>query len=130
MVNIIYTYMRGTLVGVWPGKSVIKKGIGSRKTGQIYLGKVIDRDKGIFWTRERGYYIFNPTDQSFAEVATENMPSAFAEPNKRKRRSPVIVGFGDAYFLHQLINGMGYDRILDSIEYQNRDSNHYKQVYR
>ena len=50
------------------------------------------------------------------------MPSAFVEPDKRKRGTPVIVDFGDAYFLHQLINGMGYDRILDTIEYQNRDS--------
>ncbi len=65
MVNIVYAYMRGTLVGIWPGKSVRKKGIGSRKTGQIYLGKVIDRDKGIFWTRKRGYYTFSPTRSVF-----------------------------------------------------------------
>ena len=50
------------------------------------------------------------------------MPSAFAEPDKRKRGAPIIVDFGDAYFLHHLINGMGYDQVLDSIEYQNKDS--------
>ena len=122
MVNIVYTRMRGSLVGIWPGKSIRKKGIGSRKIGQIYLGKVIDIEKGIFWTRERGYYTFNPIDQSFGEVAQNDVPMAFEEPNKRKRCAPVIVDFGDAYFLHQLINGMGYDRVLDTIEYQNRDS--------
>ncbi|MBQ7609056.1 MAG: hypothetical protein IJU76_13990 [Desulfovibrionaceae bacterium] len=122
MANIVYTYMRGTLVGIWPGKSVRKKGIGSRKTGQIYLGKVFDRDKGIFWTSERGYYTFNPTDQSFGEVAQEDVPPAFVEPNKRKGDAPVEVDFGDGYFLHHLINGTGYDRVLDTIECQNRDS--------
>ena len=122
MINIVYTIMRGSLVGIWPGKSVRKKGIGSRKEGQIYLGKVVDREKRIFWTKERGYYSFNPTDQSFSEVPQEDVPPAFVEPNKRKRPANVIVDFGDSYFLDQLIKGMGYDQVLDTIEYQNRDS--------
>ncbi|MBR4741702.1 MAG: hypothetical protein IK079_02225, partial [Desulfovibrio sp.] len=78
MIQIQYTYHHGTLIGVWPGISFRDGGKNPPKKGRIYLGKVIDRDKGIFWTRERGYYIFNPTDQSFAEVAPENMTSAIA----------------------------------------------------
>ena len=122
MIQIQYMYHHGTLIGVWPGTSFRSDGKNPRKKGRIYLGKVIDRDKGIFWTRERGYYTFNPTDQSFGDVTPEDVPSAFVEPDKRKRGAPIIVDFGDAYFLHHLINGMGYDQVLDSIEYQNKDS--------
>ena len=48
----------GTLVGTWPGKSV-RVGSKISKPDQIYLGKVIDKEKNIFWTRERGYFTFD-----------------------------------------------------------------------
>ena len=54
---IQYMYHHGTLTGIWPGRSFRIEGQNPRKKGHIYLGKVIDRDKGIFWTRERGYYL-------------------------------------------------------------------------
>ena len=54
MPNIIYTYDQGSLVGRWPGKCVRKQGIGPRREGQIYLGKVIDKAKHIFWKADQG----------------------------------------------------------------------------
>ena len=121
MTNIIYTYHHGSYIGIWPGKSIRKDGQ-PRKIGQIYLGKVIDKEKNIFWTRDRGFYTFNPDDQSIGEVASSDVPPVFTAIDKRKGRPPVIVDFGDSYFLHELIYGIGYNTVLDAIKYQNRDS--------
>ena len=122
MAKILFVQHHGSLVGIWPGRSVRKEGLGPRKEGQLYLGKVIDQDKRIFWTRKRGYYTFNPEDQTFGEVVQQDVPPVFVEPNNRKRKAPIIVDFGDSNFLNSLIYGIGYNEVLDAITYQNRDS--------
>ena len=122
MANIFYTTHHGSQVGIWPGKSVRKEGVGPRKVGQIYLGKVIDREKNVFWTRERGFYAFNPIDQTFGEAPESSIPPAFEEPSRRCRKAPVIVDFGDSYFINTLIYGIKYNKVIDAISFQNRDS--------
>jgi len=60
MPNISYrNNSSGTLVAVWPGFT-IQTDQGPRKQGQKYLGKVIDKDRLIFWKRDEGYFHFNP----------------------------------------------------------------------
>ena len=122
MTNISYLYIHGTLVGIWPGKSVYVSGRNRRKEGQIYLGKVINADKNLFWSRKRGYFIFDPASQTFLEPDPELIPVASLEPDKRRGREHCIVDFGDAFFLHQLIHGIGYNKVIDAIEFQNKDS--------
>ena len=121
MPNISYIHNGGILYAKWPGKSVRQDGK-VRKIGQIYLGKVQDRDKNIFWTRERGFYTFDPETQKFGEPDAALIPPASEEVDKRKRQAPVIVDFGDACFLDQLVRGLGYDVVIDAIPYQNRDT--------
>ena len=111
----------GTLVGTWPGKSV-RVGNKISKPDQIYLGKVIDKEKNIFWTRERGYFTFDPSTQTYGEPAKEDMPDADFKVDHKTKRNPVIVDFGDSFFLDSLISGIGYDEVLKSIPYQNRDT--------
>ena len=111
----------GTLVGTWPGKSV-RVGNKISKPDQIYLGKVIDKEKNIFWTRERGYFTFDPSTQTYGEPAKEDIPDADFKVDLKTKRNPVIVDFGDSFFLDSLISGIGYDEVLKSIPYQNRDT--------
>ncbi len=122
MVSISYKYKEnGEAVGTWPGKSV-RTGKTVRKVGQIYLGKVVDKKHNIFYTEERGFYTFNPDDQSFSDPPDHFISPASEQKDKRKVKSPVIVGFGDMYFLHNLIKEIGYDKVIESIEYGNRDT--------
>ena len=65
----------GTLVAVWPG-STIQTDQGPRKQGQKYLGKVIDKDRLIFWKRDEGYFHFNPDDQSITALEAKDVPNA------------------------------------------------------
>ena len=122
MPNItFYTNKAGTVVANWPGKSVMTDK-GPRKEGQRYLGKVINRDKLIFWTRNDGYYIFNPADQTIQTIAPEDLPASSYEPDGSRRKPPIVVDFGDSYFLAHLLRDTGYNGVIDVLECKNRDT--------
>lgn len=122
MINISYRHnASGTYVGTWPGKSVRIDGKIS-KPDQIYLGKVINKEKHIFWTRERGYFTFDPQTQTFGEPRQEDIPDSEIKADLRTRQNPVIVDFGDSFFLDKLISGIGYREVLEYIPFQNRDT--------
>lgn len=122
MINISYRRnASGTIVATWPGKSV-RVGDKISKPDQIYLGKVIDKAKNIFWTRERGYFTFDPSTQTFGEPVKEDIPTPEFKADLRTKQNPVIVDFGDSFFLDGLIEGIGYGEVLNSIPYQNRDT--------
>lgn len=114
MINISYRHnASGTYVGTWPGKSVRVDGKIS-KPDQIYLGKVINKEKNIFWTKERGFYTFDPLTRSFGEPKADDIPTSEFKTDLRTRQNPVIVDFGDSFFLDRLVNGIGYGDTLKS----------------
>lgn len=122
MTNItFYKNKAGTDVANWPGKSVMTDK-GPRKEGQRYLGKVINRDKLIFWTRSEGYYYFNPEDQSVRTIALEDLPTSSYEPDGSRRKPPIVVDFGDSYFLDHLFKDTGYDQVINVLDCRNRDT--------
>ena len=122
MPNItFYTNKAGTLVANWPGKSVMTDK-GPRKVGQRYLGKVINRDKLIFWSRSDGYYTFNPEDQTTQTIAAEDLPVSSYEPDGSRRKPPIVVDFGDSYFLDHLFRDTGYDQVINILDCRNRDT--------
>lgn len=124
MINISYRHnASGTYVATWPGKSVRIDGKIS-KPDQIYLGRVINKEKNIFWTKERGFYTFDPLTQSFGEPRADDIPASEFKTDLRTRQNPVIVDFGDSFFLDRMVNGIGYGDVLKSIPYQNRDTLH------
>ena len=122
MPNIVYQNFGNQLIGKWPGKSIRQKDGRITKTGQIHLGKVISKEKQIFWTRNKGYYHFNVETLGFEAVDPKDIPDNFVENDKSRKPLPVIVDFGDSYFLDHLIKGIKYDKVIDSIEYGNLDS--------
>lgn len=122
MPNICYTFSNGTETGTWPGKSV-RMGGKVHKEGQLYLGRVVNKEKHIFWKREKGYYRFDPVTLLSTAAEPEDVEAGFIEPDKARRQAPVIVDFGDAFFLDGLLRGTGYDKaVLDAIGYSNGDT--------
>ncbi len=84
----------------------------------IYLGKVIDREAGIYKSRERGVFTFDVNTGSFGEV-----PENFAFPCVQKRKR-VSVDFGDSFFLNQFLWQSGMMDVVDQIGYGNSDTLH------
>lgn len=121
MPNICYYYNQcNEFVAKWPGVSINTPN-GVRKKGAFYLGKVIDKDHNIFWTRKKGYYEFDPVSQQCKEANLQYIPNGSIQIDNRRHRPPVVVDFGDTYFLDNFIKGIGYDSVLDAIDYSNRD---------
>lgn len=122
MINIFYyNNTSGTPVAKWPGEGT-RQGGKSRKSGQLYLGRVINKEKHIFYKRGEGYYIFDPSDQSRKPIAQEDIPAYSGPVDGRERKQSVCCVFGGSYFLSRLIPGIGYHSVLEKIKYDNRDT--------
>ena len=101
-----------------PGKSVRKNGKIS-KEGVIYLGRVIDEEHHVFYSRARGIYTYDPETGIFG-TASETYVSELKADGRKKPK--VYLDFGDAYFVNSLIYQCGYDKVLESIPYRNKDT--------
>ncbi len=108
----------GTEVGRWSGKSIR---IGSKvtKEKQVYLGKVVDKEKLIFFSRTEGYFHFNMNTQEKEPIPDHDIPLFTPPLDMRLRERNVIISFGGSYFLHQLIYCIEYNVVLDCISLKN-----------
>ncbi len=75
--------------GIRTGNTVRQKYIAN-------LGRVIDREKGIYKNRERGIYQFSLED-GYSQVPGELLPPGAATPAREK----LILDFGDSYVLEK-----------------------------
>ena len=129
MPNIYYYEDRaGKEHARWPGSSkrvkVTVDGVTTSKVvkvNQMHLGLVINKEKLIFYTKDQGFYQFDPGDLSRTDVPPEELSRYEGKTDGRRRERPVIIQFGGCYFLDCLVSGIGYDRVMDAIQYQNRD---------
>ena len=63
------------------------------RVDRLYLGKVLDREKGIYQNRERGIFTFNPETQEYGTP-----PESYIPPlDKGQLESHVSVDFGDVF---------------------------------
>ena len=123
MAKIIYTQGgSGDKIGRWSGKSYRDANGKPKKTGQIYLGKVIDEERLIFFKKKVGYFVFDPKDQSFRPVSIEDVPTVRASPDRREHTPNPIILFGGPDFLRRLIMGIEYNTVIDGLVVANRDS--------
>ena len=122
MPSISYFLNRsGNLAAKWPGTTSYSTGK-PRKTGQIYIGLVVDKERGIFWNRSRGYVMFNQESLTFTDAPLDLIPAWWREVDQAKKNPPVCVDFGNSYFLGQYIHGIGYDKVINSIRFANPDT--------
>lgn len=67
------------------------------------LGRVIDREKGIYKNRERGIYQFS-LDNGYSQVSEGLAPAETAAPMKEK----LILDFGDSYVLEKYLRSLPF----------------------
>lgn len=88
----------------------------------IYLGRVLDKEAGIYKSRERGIFTFDPVTETFGCVPEDYVPPVI---NDNRRKQPqVSVDFGDAYFVDYFLHSSGMMEAVDSIGYGNPDTLH------
>ena len=72
-----YQLKSGQLYAKVPGHSVRRDGK-IIKTGVLYLGRVIDKEHNVFYSRERGIFTYDPETGSFGkadETYVSDLPS-------------------------------------------------------
>lgn len=101
-----------------PGKSYRKNGK-VYKSGVVNLGRVIDKENNVFFSRERGIFTYDPVTNTYGQA--DESYSSQLDSDKRKRPK-VLLDFGDSFFISELIKKMKYDEVISSIEYGNPDT--------
>ncbi len=78
------------------------------KTNKIYLGRVVDLDKGIFESRERGLFTFDLETGEFGQADMAGLP-------KRCRgRKVLVTDFGDMFVLDRFLREIGLYDCIDA----------------
>ena len=104
--------------GVEYGKAVVSQRVnGKVQKSYINLGRVLDKDKLIFRSRERGVFTFDLGNCSFEKTEESFVPHS--SPNKKEK---LILDFGDAFFLDKFIKDDGLLDPINSIGYGNPDT--------
>ena len=117
-ISITYQIIRGTEYGKIQGKSVVKDGKRSRE-GTIYLGKVIDKKNLIFANRTDGIFRFDP--ETGEKLPAPETYTSDVRPDQRIHKA-VALDYGGSYFIKSLIEKIGYNEVIDSIDYKNKDT--------
>ena len=86
-----------------------------------YLGRVVDRERGVFCSRERGYFTFDVATGEYGRVPDGFEPDA---PEDGRRSRPRTLSFGDAWVLDQLMHKSGLWDVVDEVPWANRDTLH------
>ena len=81
------------------------------------LGRVLDKDRGIYQNRERGIFAYSLESNTY-----ESAPVEYKPPEKGRRREPLIVDFGDVFFLDEFVRSSGLIAAVDAIGYGNPDT--------
>lgn len=94
------------------------------KSDQIYLGRVIDKERGIFKSRERGLFVYDIETNAFAPVPADFEMPTIQRKKKYAARPTLIVSFGDIFLLDEYLKTSGFHKVIDAIRYRNPDTLH------
>lgn len=100
----------------------VRKGSSVGKGDSIYLGRVIDKEKGIFKNRDRGLFVYDVKTNTF-----DSVPADYVEPKTKRKtkyasRPALVVSFGDIYLLNEFLNECGIMYAVEAIGYRNPDT--------
>lgn len=89
-----------------------------------YLGSVIDREKGIYYSEERGYFTYDLKTNQYGELPADYTVQRSELPASTKKRLHYSVDFGDAFLMNAFLYRSGLMEVIDRIAYGNRDTLH------
>ncbi len=84
-----------------------------------YLGKVIDKEKGIFKSKERGYFTYNLETNEYGDVSDDFIPPIDSD---RRRTVRKCLEFGDSFLIDTLLWKSGFWEVIDTIPWANKDT--------
>ncbi len=83
----------------------------------VNLGRVLDKEKGIYQNREYGVFTYRISDNTYGKPDASFVPALGGQPKEK-----LILDFGDAFFLDSFISQSGMKAAIDAIDYGNPDT--------
>lgn len=102
--------------------SSVRNGTKVEKGEQIYLGRVIDKERGIFKNRDRGVFVYDLESNTFSPVPADFEMPKLHRKTKYMKRPTLVVSFGDIFLLDEYLKKSGLMKALDAIAYRNPDT--------
>lgn len=96
----------------------VREGARVRKIQKGYLGRVLDAERGIYKSRERGVFTFDLKTGAYGEPPEDFVPNV----QRKNAREELLLDYGDAYLVDALITKYGLDKVLKAVPYGNPDS--------
>ena len=93
------------------GDKVEKEDIGN-------LGRVLDKGRGIYRSRERGVFTFDLKTGEYGSAPADFVPTE----TKKCRKEHLILDFGDIFFLDWYVMDSGLRPPIDAVGYGNADT--------
>lgn len=85
----------------------VRNGSKVSKAPRINLGRVIDKEKGIYKNRERGLFMYDPSADEYSKVPADYLEPPARRKKKYRDREKLEVEFGSIFFFFCGTNGSG-----------------------
>lgn len=119
MRKINFYKSRGQLYAKVPATSYREDGKVKKRNDGIYLGRVIDEEKHVFYSSGRGIFTYDPVANVFGQADETYVTDI---PDDQRKRPKICLDFGDSYFVYELLQSCGYDSVINSLPYRNKDT--------
>ena len=93
------------------------------------LGRVIDRERGVYKNRKRGIYTYDPVTDTYGTCPEEIVDTKSSRRGayytvEGKRASLLVLRFGDIFFFHSFVEKIHIMKVVDAIPFNNKDTLH------
>ena len=95
-----------------------------RKSKRINLGRVIDKEKGIYKNRERGIFHYDPKTNEYSKVSADYIEPVIKRKKKYRDREILNIAFGSVYFFNEYLSKLDFWAVMDAMLYRNADTLH------
>lgn len=120
--SVLYMYIIYSGAGDQYASAAVSKREGENTSiSYTYLGRVLDREKGIYKSKDRGVFSFDAATGTYGPAPEDFAPVAHEDSRKVKR---VSVDFGDTFFMDSFLHSSGLMEVLDKVGYGNPDTLH------
>ena len=102
----------------------VRNGSKVGKEPRINLGRVIDKDKGVYRNRDRGLFVYDPVTDVYSSVPADFVEPVFKRKKKHRDREILEVEFGSIFFFDSFVSRCQMWKVIDSLLFRNKDTLH------
>ena len=102
----------------------IRVGAKIGKGPRTNLGRVIDKEKGIYKNRERGIFMYNPLTDEYTRVPADFLEPPIQRKKKYRDREILDVEYGNVFFFDTFVGKCQMWPVIDAMHYRNNDTLH------